>query len=115
MHELCYAISKHPCHGFTYGGVIVSNNDLHISSYKPADKPMYYGANNHGGLEMINGQVYIFYHRHTDGTNFSRQGMAERVTLEPDGSIHQVEMTSCGLNGGPLAGRGDVYKRQVLR
>ena len=106
MHELCYAISKHPCHGFTYGGVIVSNNDLHISSYKPADKPMYYGANNHGGLEMINGQVYIFYHRHTDGTNFSRQGMAERVTLEPDGSIHQVEMTSCGLNGGPLAGRG---------
>lgn len=81
MHELCYAISKHPCHGFTYGGVIVSNNDLHISSYKPADKPMYYGANNHGGLEMINGQVYIFYHRHTDGTNFSRQGMAERVTL----------------------------------
>lgn len=106
MHELCYAISKHPCHGFTYGGVIVSNNDLHISNYKPADKPMYYGANNHGGLEMINGQVYIFYHRHTDGTNFSRQGMAERVTLEPDGSIHQVEMTSCGLNGGPLAGRG---------
>lgn len=106
MHELCYAISKHPCHGFTYGGVIVSNNDLHISSYKPADKPMYYGANNHGGLEMINGQVYIFYHRHTDGTNFSRQGMAERVTLEPDGSIHQVEMTSCGLNGGPLASRG---------
>ena len=106
MHELCYATSKHPCHGFTYGGVIVSNNDLHISSYKPADKPMYYGANNHGGLEMINGQVYIFYHRHTDGTNFSRQGMAERVTLEPDGSIHQVEMTSCGLNGGPLAGRG---------
>ena len=106
MHELCYATSKHPCHGFTYGGVIVSNNDLHISSYKPADKPMYYGANNHGGLEMINGQVYIFYHRHTDGTNFSRQGMAERVTLELDGSIHQVEMTSCGLNGGPLAGRG---------
>ena len=32
--------------------------------------------------------------------------MAERVTLLPDGSIPQVEMTSCGLNGGPLEGRG---------
>lgn len=106
MHELCYATSKAPDRGFKYGGVIVSNNDLHISSYKPADKPMYYGANNHGGLERIAGQMYIFYHRHTDGTNYSRQGMAERVTLEPDGSIRQVEMTSCGLNGGPLAGRG---------
>ena len=30
MHELCYATSKDPRQGFTYGGVIVSNCDLHI-------------------------------------------------------------------------------------
>lgn len=106
MHELCYATSRYPDHGFTYGGVIVSNNDIGISTYKPADKPMYYGANNHGGLVKVKDEYYIFYHRHTDGTNFSRQGMAERVQLMPDGSIPQVEMTSCGLNGGPLKGKG---------
>ena len=106
MHELCYASSRYPDHGFVFGGVIVSNNDLHIDTYKPAEKPMYYGANNHGGLVRVKDQYYIFYHRHTDGTNFSRQGMAERVSLLQDGSIPQAEMTSCGLNGGPLEGRG---------
>ncbi len=106
MHELCYATSCYLDHGFTYGGVIVSNNDLHISTYKPANKPMYYGGNNHGGLVQVKDKTYIFYHRHTDGTNFSRQGMAEQVEILDDGSIPQVEMTSCGLNGGPLAGKG---------
>lgn len=106
MHELCYATSQYPDRGFVYRGVIVSNNDIGISSYKPADKPMYYGANNHGGLVKIKDDYYIFYHRHTDGTNFSRQGMAQRVEILPDGSIPQVEMTSCGLNDGPLAGKG---------
>lgn len=107
MYELCYATSKSPTKGFTYGGVIVSNNDLHIASYKPAEKPMFYGANNHGGLTELNGKWYIFYHRHTNGTNFSRQGCAERITFAKDGSIPQVEMTSCGLNGGPLEGHGE--------
>lgn len=107
MHELCYATSPSPTSGFVYRGVIVSNNDMHIGSYKPADKPMFYGGNNHGGLAEINGEWYIFYHRQTNGTHFSRQGCAERLRLQPDGSIPQVEMTSCGLNGGPLLGEGE--------
>jgi len=48
----------------------------------------------------IEGKYYIFYHRHTHGTHFSRQGCAEPVTIAEDGSIAQVEMTSCGLNQG---------------
>lgn len=107
FHELCYAASKHPTKGFVYGGVIVSNSDLHVDSYKPAEKPMFYGGNNHGGMTEVHGQWYIFYHRHTNGTNFSRQGCAEPIIIREDGSIPQVEMTSCGLNSGPLAGRGE--------
>jgi hypothetical protein len=79
---VCYATSKHPTRGFVYRGVIVINSDLHIDSYKPAEKPMFYGGNNHGGMEEIHGQWYIFYHRHTNGTNFSRQGCAEPITLQ---------------------------------
>lgn len=107
MHELCYAVSRKPTGGFTYGGVLVSNCDLHIDTYKPADRPMAYGANNHGSMVEIGGTWYIFYHRHTNGTWYSRQGCAEKLEILPDGRIPQVEITSCGLNGGPLAGRGE--------
>ncbi len=107
FHELCYATSKCPTKDFKYRGVIVSNNDLHIDSYKPANKPMYYGGNNHGSIVEINGRWYIFYHRHTNGTNFSRQGCIEQIKFKDDDTITQVEMTSCGSNVGPLAGRGE--------
>ena len=107
MHELCYATSKSPVEGFVYGGVIVSNCDKGISSYKPADMPVAYGANNHGGFELINGEYYMFYHRHTNGSWFCRQECAEKIKILPDGSIPQVEITSCGLNGGPLIAKGE--------
>ncbi len=107
MHELCYATSKSPVSGFIYGGVLVSNCDMHIDTYKPADMPMAYGANNHGSMVQIKDEWYIFYHRQTNGTWYSRQGCAEKLTIMPDGSIPQVEITSCGLNGGPLVGKGE--------
>lgn len=108
MHELCYATCKSPTGDFVYGGVIVSNCDLHIDTYKPADMPVAYGANNHGSIVQIGEDWYIFYHRHTNGTWYSRQGCAEKISFREDGSIQQAEITSCGLNGGPLRGKG-VY------
>lgn len=107
MHELCYAVSKSPTGGFEYGGVIVSNCDLHIDTYKPADRTMAYGANNHGSIVEIKGDWYIFYHRHTNGTWYSRQGCAEKIAIDENGKIAQVEITSCGLNGGALLGKGE--------
>ena len=107
QHELCYATSKNPIDGFVYKGCIVSNSDIGIDSYKPADMPTAYGANNHGGMEKIKNDWYIFYHRHTNGTWFSRQACAEKIQIKEDGSIPQVEITSCGLNGGPLVGKGE--------
>jgi len=108
MHELCYATSKHPLKDFEYGGVIVSNCDKNIATYKPADKPMNFAdANNHGSIIEISGDWYVFYHRHTNGTWFSRQGCIEKINIEPDGSIKQVEITSQGANGKPLTGYGE--------
>ncbi|MBP3603515.1 MAG: family 43 glycosylhydrolase [Lachnospiraceae bacterium] len=107
MHELCYATSKSPTEGFRYGGVIVSNCDMHIDTYKPADMPAAYGANNHGSIIEIGDKWYIFYHRQTNGSWYSRQGCAEEIAFLADGSIPQVELTSCGLNGGPLPGEGE--------
>lgn len=107
MHELCYATSKSPLEGFRYGGVIVSNNDLGIDSYKDSQLPTSYGANNHGGMVKIENDWYIFYHRHTNGTWYSRQGCAEPIEILADGSIPQVEMTSLGMNRNPLSGKGE--------
>ena len=107
MYELCYATSHNPREGFEYGGVIVSNNDMGMADGKPATRPMYYGGNNHGSIVEIEGQWYVFYHRHTNGTNYSRQACAEAIEIDEDGKIAQVAMTSCGLNGGPLPGRGE--------
>ncbi len=107
MTELCYATSKYPTKDFKYGGVIVSNCDLHIDTYKPADIQVYPLSNNHGSIIEIANQWYIFYHRQTNGTWFSRQGLIEPIKIETDGSIKQVEMTSMGANGKPLIGKGE--------
>lgn len=86
-HELCYAVSDSPLGGFEWKGVLVSNNDIGISSWKPAEKPMFYGGNNHGSIAELNGKWYIFYHRQTNGTSYSRQGCAELLHMNSDGSL----------------------------
>jgi hypothetical protein len=96
-------VSGRPDGGFVYGGVVISNCDLFPGK---EGKPLACFGNNHGGLEFINGKYYIFYHRETNRSICSRQGCAEEVTILPDGSIPQVEMTSCGLNKGPLRAEG---------
>ena len=107
MHELCYATSRYPDKDFIYGGVIVSNTDVGIDSYKAADRIMAYGGNNHGSIVKICDDWYIFYHRQTNSTWYSRQGCAEKIKFDENGNIAQVPMTSCGLNGGPLKGEGE--------
>ena len=105
-HELCYAVSSEPTRGFKYQGVLVSGGDLHIDSYNPAEKCAYYTANNHGSMVEIGGDWFIFYHRHTNGTNFSRQGCFEKLSFASDGSVIQAEMTSC-CSLKPLRGEGE--------
>lgn len=96
-----------------FGGVLVSNGDVGLPGHETPDKAVNYLGNNHGGLEKIGEKVYIFYHRHTHGTQYGRQGCAEEVRIQADGSIPQVEITSCGLNGGPLPAKGE-YSVHIL-
>lgn len=107
MHELCWAKSDRPTGGFTYGGVIVSNADIGIASYKDASMPVALAGNNHGSIVDIGGQWYVFYHRQTNNTSFSRQGCAEPICFDKKGDIAQVSMTSRGLNGQPLEDKGE--------
>lgn len=101
--ELAYATSQYPDRDFVCRGAIISNADLGLNGNTVPKAP---AGTIHGGIEKINGQYYIFYHRCTHGTNFSRQACAEPIEIEPDGTIRQVEITSCGLNGKSLNGEG---------
>ncbi|MGM9948029.1 family 43 glycosylhydrolase [Floccifex sp.] len=96
-HELCYAMSKYPDRDFEYKGVLHSNGNIGIKDY-----PTYYYANNHGSAIEIDGTYYVFGHRHTNYSQYQRQGVAEKLVMNEDGTFNQAEMTSCGLNKGPL-------------
>lgn len=104
-HELAYAVSDYPDRGFKFGGVIISNGDIGYKGIKQEDALNYWG-NVHGSIENINGQWYVFYHRQTNKNEQTRQGCIERIRIETDGSIKQVEMTSMGVNEIPF-GEGE--------
>lgn len=102
---LCYATSKYPDRDFVYRGILQSNGDVGLDGRKGEDR-VNMTANNHGSIESVDGRWYVFYHRHTHNSTYSRQACAEPISIETDGSIKQAECTSCGLNGGPLTAEG---------
>ena len=107
-HELCYAVSNNPLGGFTYGGTLISIADLGLNGNT---KPLNYYGNTHGSVIKIGEKCYVFYHRQTNRNEFSRQACAEEIVFK-NGKFQQAELTSCGLNGGPLAGIGE-YKARI--
>ena len=104
-HELCYATSKYPDRDFKYGGTIVSAGDVGLNGRKEKDSLNTVGTT-HGSIECINGRWYVFYHRLTHGSDYSRQACAEPIEIKADRSIEQAEISSCGLNSKPLIAKG---------
>jgi hypothetical protein len=102
-HEMVYAIADEPLGPYTYKGTLVSCADF---GYKGNTVPVMPYGNVHGGMVQLNGDWYIFYHRHTSGQEASRQGCAEKLPILKDGWFGQAEITSCGLNNGPLLAEG---------
>ena len=96
-HELCYATSDNPTEGFEFGGVLVSNGDIGLPGITDVKNARNCTGNTHGSLIEINGSYYVFYHRHSNRKQSSRQACAERIRFE-NGKFYQAEITSCGLN-----------------
>ena len=110
-HELCYATSKYPDKEFIFGGTLVSQGDLFLNGNKEERLGKNYLGNTHGGMLNIGDDWYIFYHRQTNQHSYSRQACAEKIVRKAEGVFEQAEVTSCGLNGGPLLGRGRYEAR----
>lgn len=105
-HELCYAMSESPRGPFTFGGALVDIGDLFLDGNTDEKKATNYLGNTHGSIVEAGGHWFVFYHRQTNRHSYSRQACAERLERTPDGGFCQAEVTSCGLNGGPLKGEG---------
>ena len=117
-HELCYAVSDRPDGGFSYGGVLVSIGDVGLPGHPDEAHAANYLGNTHGGMlrlpaaDAADGWAYyVFYHRQTNRSSYARQACAERLSGSPAEGFAQAEVTSCGLNGGPLAGAGTYPAR----
>lgn len=110
-HELCYATSKRPDGDFQFGGTLVSLGDLFLDGRTEEKDGLNYLGNTHGGMLNIGDDWYIFYHRQTNRHSYSRQACAEKLVRTGEGQFLQAEVTSCGLNRGPLKGRGTYEAR----
>lgn len=108
---LFYYYSDNPLNDFKFGGRIHSTSDVGINGHD-TDFPIYPIGNIHGGIARLNGQYYIFSHRHTNASSYQRQGVAEPISFDENGMIAQVEATSCGLNNKPLIGKG-IYPAYI--
>lgn len=84
---LGYATSTNPLGPFIYRGVIIDNAACDPASW-----------NNHGSIEEIDGQWYVFYHRSTCGESRMRRACCERIYFDEQGLIQEVPMTSSGAN-----------------
>lgn len=95
--------------------MLISNGDIGIDGRRGILRNAMPMGNNHGCLEQINGKWYVFYHRHTDGRDTSRQAAAEPIEMLPDGSFVQARLSSSGLLGRPLPGTGSYSARLASR
>lgn len=78
---LGYATSKSPLGPFTYQGIIVDNSNLNPESW-----------NNHGSIEEINGQWYVFFHVSTTG-KYKRKACMLPIEFDENGLIREVKFT----------------------
>lgn len=102
---LSYKWSDSPLDGYRDGGDISFNGGEIVRLPDGTGQQTYRWGNNHGGLVEINGQWYIFYHRHTGTDEFSRQGMIEPVDIAvgKDGRIYIGDITY--VNGEPVSSK----------
>ena len=82
---LSYATSTSPLGPFIHRGVVIDNAACDPKCW-----------NNHGSIEEVNGQWYVFYHRSSRASEYHRRLCIEPIRFRDDGTIIEAKMTSQG-------------------
>jgi hypothetical protein len=85
--SLGHAVSDSPLGTYSKKGIVIDNTGC--------DKRTW---NNHGSICQFRDRWYVFYHRSSLSSRFSRKACMEPITIHPDGYIPEVEMTTQGAN-----------------
>ena len=80
-----YAVSRSPLGPYEYKGIIIDNTGCDPETW-----------NNHGSIAEYKGQWYVFYHRSSQNSRYSRRLCVEPITFEADGTIREVLCTTQG-------------------
>ncbi len=102
-YTLAYAYSDHPLGPWTYGGTIIDGRGREIDEQGNVIASAVPDGNTHGSICEINGQWYVFYHRHTGTDEYARQAMVAPIEVkveEGEGGkveISEGEYNSCGF------------------
>lgn len=112
-YTLAYAYSDNPLGPYTYGGTIIDGRARDTDESGEVIHTAYPNGNTHGGICEINGKWWVFYHRQSGTTEYSRQAMVApiEVTVEegPGGKVYisEGEFTSEGFS---TDGLNPLYK-----
>ncbi len=98
---LGYAVSDSPLGKYEYQGIIIDNDGCDPKTW-----------NNHGSIECVDGQWYVFYHRSTNNSCFLRRMCAEPIFFDKNGHISEVLPTSTGM-GEPFSKGEKLYGYQA--
>jgi len=99
-YTLAYAYSDHPLGPWTYGGTLIDGRARGTDQQGNPIPTANVGGNTHGSLLEINGQWWLFYHRQSGTTEYTRQAMVAPVQVRLEGDkllISEAEYTSEGF------------------
>ncbi|GAA0358791.1 hypothetical protein GCM10008932_09370 [Alkalibacterium iburiense] len=98
---LHYMMSRYPDRGFEHKGLLYATSQ-NTGNDGSSTQDAHLIENNHGSMEKIGNGYYVFNHRHTNRSHFSRQTVGDKLERNADGTFETATYTSQGLRGRPF-------------
>ena len=106
-YTLAYAYSDKPLGPWTYGGTIIDGRGREINEQGDTIASAVPDGNTHGSICEVNGQWYVFYHRHTGTDEYARQAMVAPIEVKvEEGAGGKVEISEGEFNSEGFALNG---------
>ena len=98
-YTLAYAYSDAPLGPWTYGGTIIDGRGREKDAEGNVIASAVPDGNTHGSICEINGQWWVFYHRHTGLDEYARQAMVAPIDVKvEEGPGGKVEISEGEFN-----------------